>query len=140
MPLQGTRMWCLGGKGEDKMRRKKSEDSRVEERITYIDSNIRQLWPRESMVEVVLAKVVFGQIGDVGGLDMWDVGRLEYADIHLDLSCAALFEHSSSWGSELVKAARGEAGGGVFLGGREEVWFGEKRDVRALTRNAAALA
>lgn len=92
------------------------------------------------MVEIVLAKVVFGEIGDVGGLDMWDVGRLKYADIHLDLSCAALLEHSSPWGSELVKVARGEAGGGVLLGGREEVWFREKRDVRALTRNAAALA
>lgn len=34
------------------------------------------------MVEVVFAEVVFGQVGDVGGLDVRDVGGAEEADVH----------------------------------------------------------
>lgn len=34
------------------------------------------------MVEVVFEKVVFGEIGDVGLLDVRDVGGAEEADIH----------------------------------------------------------
>lgn len=35
------------------------------------------------MVHVVFAKVVFRQVGDVGLLDMGNVARSEYADIHV---------------------------------------------------------
>lgn len=35
------------------------------------------------MVQVVLAEVVFGQVGDVGELDVRDVRGAEEADVHL---------------------------------------------------------
>ena len=34
------------------------------------------------MVEVVFQEVIFGEIGDVGGLDMRDIGGMEDADVH----------------------------------------------------------
>lgn len=34
------------------------------------------------MVEVVFQEVVFGEIGDVGGLDVRDIGGKEDADVH----------------------------------------------------------
>jgi hypothetical protein len=42
---------------------------------TYINSNIAQLRPAHSMVQIVFAKVVLRQICDVGKLDMWNVFR-----------------------------------------------------------------
>jgi hypothetical protein len=40
---------------------------------TYIHGDVAQLWPAKLVVHVVLAKVVFGQIGNVGRLDMRNV-------------------------------------------------------------------
>jgi hypothetical protein len=40
---------------------------------TYINSNIAQLRPAHSMIQVVFAKVVFRQIRNVGELDMRNV-------------------------------------------------------------------
>ena len=40
---------------------------------TYIHCDVAQLWPAKLVVHVVLAKVVFGQVRDVGRLDMRDV-------------------------------------------------------------------
>jgi hypothetical protein len=50
---------------------------------TYINSDIAQLRPAHGMVQVVLAEVVLGQIGNVGELNMRDVAWAEEADIHL---------------------------------------------------------
>lgn len=75
------------------------------------------------MVEVVLAEVVFGQIGDVGRLDMRDVGRPENADIHLGrVSSGAGCLRGLYW----VRTSLGGRGGVLLLEGR---WFEEKRDV-----------
>lgn len=41
--------------------------------ITYIHGDVAQLWPAKLVVHVVLAKVVFGQVRDVGRLDMRNV-------------------------------------------------------------------
>lgn len=40
---------------------------------THIYGDVAQLWPAKLVVHVVLAKVVFGQVGDVGRLDMRNV-------------------------------------------------------------------
>lgn len=40
---------------------------------TYINGYIAQLRPAHGMIQVVLAKVVLGQIGDIGELDMGNV-------------------------------------------------------------------
>lgn len=37
---------------------------------TYINSYIAQLRPAHSMIEVVFAEVIFGEVGNVGELDM----------------------------------------------------------------------
>jgi hypothetical protein len=42
----------------------------------YVDSNITQLWPAESMVHVVFAEVVFGQVCDVCVLNVGYIGRM----------------------------------------------------------------
>ena len=34
------------------------------------------------MVEVIFQEVIFGEIGDIGGLDMRDIGGMEDADVH----------------------------------------------------------
>jgi hypothetical protein len=46
-------------------------------RARYINSDITQLWPAHGMVHVVFAKVVFGQVGDVGLLDVGNVAWTE---------------------------------------------------------------
>jgi hypothetical protein len=58
---------------------------------THINGNIAQLRPAHGMVQVVLAKVVLGQVGDVGELHVRNVRRLEWANIHFwscGVSCA----------------------------------------------------
>ena len=40
---------------------------------THIDGDIAELRPAHGMVHVVFAKVIFGEVGDVGLLDMRDV-------------------------------------------------------------------
>jgi hypothetical protein len=50
---------------------------------THINRHIAQLRPAHSMVQVVLAKIILGQVGNVGQLHVRDVGRLHYSDIHL---------------------------------------------------------
>lgn len=49
---------------------------------TYINSHIAQLRPTHRMVQVVLAKVVFGQIRDIGELHVRDIRRPEHANVH----------------------------------------------------------
>lgn len=49
---------------------------------THIDSDITKLGPAHSMVHVVFAEVIFGQIRNVGLLNMWNVRRPYYSDIH----------------------------------------------------------
>lgn len=53
------------------------------ERATHIDGDIAELRPAHGMVHVVFAKVVFGQVGDVGLLDMGNVARSQHADVHV---------------------------------------------------------
>ena len=48
-----------------------------------IHGHVRELGPGEGMVEVVFEEVVFGEVGDVGGLDVRDVGGSEHSDVHL---------------------------------------------------------
>ena len=48
----------------------------------HVDGDIRQLRPRERVVEVVLEEVVLGEVLEVGVLDQWDVGGLKESDIH----------------------------------------------------------
>jgi hypothetical protein len=58
---------------------------------THINSNIAQLRPAHRMVQVVLAKVVLGQVGDVGELHVRNVRRAEWTNIHFwscGVSCA----------------------------------------------------
>jgi hypothetical protein len=43
------------------------------EKATHIDGDIAELRPAHGMVHVVFAKVVFGQVGNVGLLDMGNV-------------------------------------------------------------------
>ena len=43
------------------------------------------------MVEVVFCKVVFGEVCDVAGLDVGDVGGVEHYDVHFE-----------GWSAELV--------------------------------------
>lgn len=47
-----------------------------------IDGDVGQLGPRQGVVQVVLHKVVLGQVLEVGVLDQRDVARLEAADVH----------------------------------------------------------
>lgn len=42
------------------------------------------------MVEVVLAEVVLGEVGDVCSLHVRDVGGVEEPDIHRELRCGRL--------------------------------------------------
>jgi hypothetical protein len=49
---------------------------------TDIDRDVAQLRPAQGMVHVILAKVVFGQVRDVGLLDVGDIRGLEQSDIH----------------------------------------------------------
>jgi len=48
----------------------------------HIDGHVGQLWPRERVVEVVFQEVVFGEVGDICGLNVGDVGWDEHADVH----------------------------------------------------------
>lgn len=50
--------------------------------VREVDGDVGELWPRERVVEVVFEEVVFGEVGDVGELDVGEVGGLELADIH----------------------------------------------------------
>lgn len=47
-----------------------------------VDGDVGELRPRQGVVQVVFAEVVFGQVGDVGGLYVRDVGGVEEADVH----------------------------------------------------------
>lgn len=47
-----------------------------------IDCNIRELRPREGVVEVVFEEVVFGKVSEVRGLNVRNVGGAEGPDIH----------------------------------------------------------
>lgn len=59
--------------------------------MTYVNSNIAELWPAEGMVEVVFAEVVLWQVSDVGLLNMRDVRGAEEANIHRSNSlCASI--------------------------------------------------
>ena len=62
------------------MRKTKKKERRNSR--TYIHRHITQLRPAHGMVQVVLAKVVFGQVGDVGELDVGNVLGSKDADIH----------------------------------------------------------
>ena len=55
------------------------------------------------MVHVVFAKVVFGQVGDVGLLDMGNVARSQHADIHVCgmLVCIEYDQRSSMFNSTI---------------------------------------
>ena len=48
-----------------------------------IHGHIRELRPGKGMIEIVFEKVVFGEVGDVGGLDVGNIRRSEHADVHL---------------------------------------------------------
>jgi hypothetical protein len=52
---------------------------------TYINSHITQLRPAHSMVQVVLAEVILGQVRDVGKLHMRNVRRSKHTNVHFDL-------------------------------------------------------
>lgn len=47
-----------------------------------IDGDEAELRPREGVVEVVLEKVILGQVLEVGVLNEWKVGWSEESDIH----------------------------------------------------------
>lgn len=47
-----------------------------------VEGDVGEGGPGEGMVEVVFKEVVFGQVGDVGLLDVGDVGGVEDADVH----------------------------------------------------------
>ena len=49
---------------------------------SYIDGDVAELWPAQSMVHVVLAEVIFWQVRDVRLLDVRNVGRMQQSDIH----------------------------------------------------------
>ena len=51
-------------------------------RTRDVDGDEGELGPGERVVEVVFHKVVFGEVGDVGVLDVRDVGGVEEADVH----------------------------------------------------------
>jgi len=53
---------------------------------THIYGNVAQLGPAERMVEVVFAEVVFGEVRDVGLLDVRYVRGAEDSDIHVGVS------------------------------------------------------
>lgn len=65
-------------------------------RYTYIDSNIAQLRPRQCVVHVVFAEVIFWQIRDVGLLNMRDVRHFHHPDIHL---CLVVLESMAKYPS-----------------------------------------
>ena len=50
--------------------------------ITHINSHIAQLRPAHGMVQIVLAEVVFRQVGDVRQLHVGDVFWSQHANIH----------------------------------------------------------
>lgn len=47
-----------------------------------INGDVGELRPGQSVVEVIFAEVVLGQVGDVGGLHVGDVERVEGANVH----------------------------------------------------------
>ena len=51
-------------------------------RPPHVNGDIGELWPREGMVEVVFAKVVLRQVGDICCLHVGDVRWSEKADVH----------------------------------------------------------
>lgn len=51
-------------------------------RVRGVDCDVGELGPGEGVVEVVFHEVVFGEVGDVGGLDVREVGGVEQADVH----------------------------------------------------------
>lgn len=53
--------------------------------MPHINGNIAQLRPTKRMVEIVFAKVVLGKIGDVCGLDVGNIGRVEKSNVHDDV-------------------------------------------------------
>lgn len=42
-------------------------------KLTYINSDVAELWPAQRMIEVVFAKVVLGEVRYVCLLDVWYV-------------------------------------------------------------------
>ena len=55
---------------------------------TYINSHIAQLWPTHRMIQIILAKVVLGQVCDIRKLHVRDILWTKNTDIHL---CFLLF-------------------------------------------------
>jgi hypothetical protein len=76
-----------------------------------VDGHVRQLRPRERVVQVVLEEVVLGQVLEVGVLDQRDVRRSEDADIHR----VGVLEGRGGGG--VVSEGPGVEGQGVVVGG-----------------------
>lgn len=83
-----------------------------------VDGDVRQLGPRECVVEVVFEEVVFGQVGNIGKLHMWDVGGLKDANIHLEFRVCRIC-WSDWWGWWGV-----DLGASLFVGGVFISWLG----------------
>jgi len=55
--------------------------------VAQVHGHVRELWPRERVVEIVLEEVVLGEVRDIGLLHVRNVRGAEESDIHLSLSC-----------------------------------------------------
>lgn len=88
---------------EKKKKREKKCTSQQSHRqtksTTHINSHIAQLRPTHRMVQIVLAKVILRQIGNIRKLDVRDIRRFEHADVHFcELLClSSRFDGTDVW-------------------------------------------
>lgn len=82
-----TQIWPQSWKrrrSEGQWKKVKIENCRRRKDVPYIYGDVGKLWPGKSVVEVVFAEVVLREVGDVGRLDVRNVGRPEHTNIHVD--------------------------------------------------------